>query len=147
MAAAVFAVAAVKTLNVIGFEFFGYFDKTPYICILKDSFHSNDNALQIMVTIQFPSPSDVSIDRLLRFLRKENMAFTYVPNSDNEPSEVDAAMAEKFKAPFFVELKEAIDEIKAIQRGEKPHGQSLSDFLDELDAELETEKNVLENAH
>lgn len=100
-----------------------------------------------MVTIQFPSPSDVSIDRLLRFLRKEKMAFSYVPNSGDASSEVDAAMAEKFKTPFFVDLKEAINEIKAIQRGEKPHGQSLSDFLDELDAELETDKNALEYAH
>ena len=99
-----------------------------------------------MVTIQIPSPSDVSIDRLLRFLRKEKIAFSYVPNSVADASEVDAAMAEKFNTPFFVDMKEAIDEIKAIQRGDKPHGQSLSDFLDELDAEVETEKNALEYA-
>ena len=100
-----------------------------------------------MVTIQLPSPSDVSIDRLLRFLRKEKIAFSYVPNSVADASEVDAAMAEPFNTPFFVDLKASIEHIRAVERGEIPHGQSLSELLDELDAEYELEKNVLENAH
>ena len=101
-----------------------------------------------MVTIQFPSPSDVSIDRLLRFLRKEKMAFSYVPNSGAAASEVDAAMAEKFNTPYFVELKETIEHIRAVQRGEiEDDGQSLSDFLNEMKNELQTEKKTFEHAH
>ena len=38
-----------------------------------------------MVTIQLPSPSDVSIDRLLRFLRSEDIDFDY--RTDNEAAE------------------------------------------------------------
>ena len=100
-----------------------------------------------MVTIQFPSPNNGSIDRLLRFLRKENMAFSYVPNSGNASSEADAAMAEKFNTPFFVELKETIEHIRAIQRGEiEDDGQSLSDFLAEVKTELHNDAKTLEYA-
>lgn len=95
-----------------------------------------------MITIQFNNPDEGSkIDRVLRFLRRENISFSYQFDAESNGS------AKKSKDVFFAELKESVEEIRAIQQGEKPHGQSLDDFLDELDAELETEKNALENAH
>ena len=68
-------------------------------------------------------------------------------DGESDAIAVDATMAEQFNTPFFVDLKASIEHIRAVERGEIPHGQSLSELLDELDAEYELEKNVLENAH
>ena len=98
-----------------------------------------------MQTLILPfSETDTDILAFINRLRRQKKAFEI---KDLEPSLTPATPAERFKEPFFVELKEAIDEIKAIQRGEKPHGQSLSQLLDELDTEYETEQKKLENAH
>ena len=90
------------------------------------------------------SDADADIKRIINRLLRLKKDFQ-VKELDMLPT--DTNLSEKFKDPFFGELGEAIDEIRAIERGEKPHGQSLDDFLNELDAELETEKNILENAH
>ena len=74
-----------------------------------------------MVTIQFPSPSDVSIDRLLRFLRSEEIDFDY--RTDN------AALDTVFLAAFEDSVKWAATKPKGTLR------KSAADLIAEIKAE------------
>ena len=90
------------------------------------------------------SDADADIKRIINRLLRLKKDFQV---KEFDMLSMDNDLSEKFKDPFFVELGEAIDEIRAIQRGEKPHGRSIGDFLNEVKSELETEKNILEHAH
>ncbi len=79
-----------------------------------------------------------AVKSVINLLRRQKHTFEI---QEFQPSE------DKSQEAFFAKLKESVEEIRAIQRGEKPHGQSLDDFLKEVRAELAAEKNVLQNAH
>lgn len=90
------------------------------------------------------SDADADIKRIIKRLLRLKKDFQV---KELDTLSMDTDLSEKFKDPFFVELGETIDHIRAIQRGEKPHGRSINDFLNEVKSELETEKNILEHAH
>ena len=91
------------------------------------------------------SDADADIKRIINRLLRLKKDFQ-VKELDTLPMDTD--LSEKFKDPFFVELGETIDHIRAIQRGEiEDDGQSIDDFLNEMRAELETEKKEVEHGY
>ena len=98
------------------------------------------------------SDADADIKRIINRLLRLKKDFQV---KEFDMLSMDNDLSEKFKDPFFVELGETIDHIRAIQRGEiEDDCQDAFEFLaeleseleSELDSELKTEKN-LEHAH
>ena len=91
------------------------------------------------------SDADADIKRIIKRLLRLKKDFQV---KELDTLSMDTDLSEKFKHPFFVELGETIDHIRAIQRGEiEDDGQSIDDFLNEMRAELETEKKEVEHGY
>ena len=91
------------------------------------------------------SDADADIKRIIKRLLRLKKDFQV---KEFDTLSMDTDLSEKFKDPFFVELGETIDHIRAIQRGEiEDDGQSIDDFLNEMRAELETEKKEVEHGY
>ena len=87
------------------------------------------------------------VNRLLRRKKAFEVTDAAFVKGFSEKIADELDLSEKFKDPFFVELGETIDHIRAIQRGEiDDNCQDAFEFLAELESELKTEKN-LEHAH
>jgi hypothetical protein len=78
-----------------------------------------------------------TIERLLIFLRQEKVSF-----------KIDALPKDSVKQKRVAELIEAIEWSNARNRGDiEPDPQSFSDFLNELEKEIEAESKLLKHAH
>ena len=102
------------------------------------------------MTITISSNEPSTIDRVLQLLRREKVPFSFQPERTDKPLTKEEALAnidadENAKA-FYADFIDALEWSNAKARGEVEQGQSLSDFLNEVQLELE-EENQLTHAH
>jgi hypothetical protein len=83
------------------------------------------------MTITISSDEQSTTDKILRFLRSEKVPFEIQTPHDVAPS----------RDEFLVNFRESLLWAKEHQAGKVSHEQSFDDFLNELERELESEKN------